>query len=103
MASIGLLGFCCCNCEAPEDVPAQPSCVLTRLAAIPPTSGRNFGSAVVPWTRKGMVAPLQPPLPPPIAPKMPPIPDTGPPLEDEKVAELASVAAILKSRLFFAS
>src|SRR5216683_881642 len=96
---MGLLGFGCCWGAAPEAVePAQPIWDWSRLAAIPPTSGTNFGSAVVPWIRKGIVAPLQPPLPPPIAPRIPPIPDTGAPLEEEKLAEFASVAAISKSR-----
>src|SRR5204863_401223 len=50
-----------------------------------------------------LVAVSHPPLPPPMAPRMPPIPDAGAPPDEEYVAVLARVAAILKSRLFFES
>src|SRR5580693_6061418 len=50
-ASVGVCGAAL----APAAVapPAQPSCDLSMPAARPPTSGINFGSAVVPWIMKG--------------------------------------------------
>src|SRR6476661_2439886 len=83
--------------------PAQPSCDLSKPAARPPTSGINFGSAVVPRIRKGTVVPLlqPPPLPPPEAlPRRPPKSETGLPTAP---SVLVSAATILKSRLFLES
>src|ERR1035438_2112433 len=65
---MAFVGFCAWLFTPPgTNPPAQPSCDLSIPAARPPISGTNLGSAVVPWTVKGMVVPfLQlafPPLP----------------------------------------
>src|SRR5580700_8742801 len=99
MASAGTLPA---SFPTPEPRPAaQPSCDLSMPAASPPTSGMNFGSAVVPLIWKGTVVPLlQPPPPPDALPRSPPTSETGLPTAPRV---LVSVAAILKSRSFLES
>src|SRR5215472_16464628 len=106
MASTGLsgLGLCCALVPAvlAPPPPKQPSLDLNMSAAMPPTSGTNLGSAVVPLTWKGTVKPLLQ-SPPATFPRIPPSPPPTPPPLLAADCELESVATILKSKSFLES
>src|SRR5271165_7573191 len=75
-----------CTSPAP---PAHDSSDFNRLAAAPPTSGTNWGFAVVPFTCNGtLIPPLLQLVPPPSAcPAIPPKPPAADPAAALTTAE----------------
>src|SRR5215472_17677994 len=104
MASTGFAGFALgfdCDLAVVPPPPRQPSLDLNISAAIPPTSGTNLGSEVVPLIWNGTVNPLLHPAPATFPRISPRLSAEAPP--ELALADLESVAIILKSRLFLES